>query len=301
MSASTEDPPSDATGARAMADRYGLREMGVRPPLGEYIRSVWARRQFIRVVAQSKAYAENQNTYLGQFWALLTPLMNALVYVLIFGIILRADRGVDNVIGFIVVGVFIYKFFSDSVTKSAESIPNNRNLVRSLHFPRASLPLAAVLTQLTTLLPALFVMALITWGSGFANHVEGGPSWRWLLIVPAIPVLYLFSTGCGFILARICSAVPDLLNLIPFVLRLVMYGSGVLFAIDHYVSHPALSTMLEYQPVAIMLNIARQAMLQEDSIPLDPAKWAWALGWAVLFFVVGFVIFWRDEARYGRE
>lgn len=288
--------------AEALAKQYGLRKMGVRPPLGQYIRSVWARRQFIGVLARSKAYAENQNTYLGQFWAVLNPLMNALVYLLIFGILLRTTRGMENPIGFIVVGVFIFRFFGDSLTQGAKSIPKNRGLVRSLQFPRAVLPLSAVLAQLTTLLPAVLVMAIITWGSGlFLAHVDAGPNWRWLLLVLALPLIYLFSTGCGFIMARICSAVPDVLNLIPFGLRILMYASGVLFSIDHYVGNVTAKLILEHQPVGIYLNLARQAMLQEPSIPLDYTKWLWGLGWAVLFFIVGFVIFWRDEARYGRE
>lgn len=292
----------DESGAKALAARYGLRRAGVRPPLGEYIRSVWARRQFIGVLARSKAYAQNQNTYLGQFWAVLNPLMNALVYVLIFGIVLNTNRGVQNVVGFIVVGTFIYRFFSDSVTQAAKSIPSNRSLVRSLHFPRAVLPLSAVLAQLASLLPAVAVMAVITWmSSAFMAHVDGGPNWRWLLIIPALPLIYLFSTGCGFVLARICSAIPDLLNLLPFVIRILMYASGVIFPLNHFVSNHMVSLLLEYQPVAIFLDIARQAMLNEPTIPLDGVKWIWAAGWAVGAFVIGFVVFWRDEARYGRE
>lgn len=288
--------------AAEVAERYGLRRMGIRPPLGEYIRSVWARRKFVAVLSRSKVYAENQNKYLGQVWAVLNPLMNALVYVLIFGLILKTNRGVENVVAFIVVGTFIYRFFSDSVTGAAKSIPGNIKLVRSLHFPRAVMPLSMVGAQFVSLGPAVAVMAVLTFLSDrFLVHMNEAPSWRWLLIIPALALLYVFSMGVGFILARIGAAVPDTLNLLPFLLRLGMYASGVLFPISRYIPSEFFSTLAQYQPVAIYLDLARQAMLYEPSIPLDPTKWILGLGWAVAFFVIGFIIFWRAEARYGRE
>lgn len=302
----TTDATNDATAGMTpaeIAERYGLEKMGVRPRLGAYMRSLWARRDFIMVLARSRAEVENQNTYLGRVWDILNPTLNAAVYVLIFGILLGTQRGTANIVGFIVVGTFMYKFFQDSVTGAAKSIPRNINLVRSLHFPRAVLPISSVLAELTMLLPALVVMAgFVLVADRWMYHVNSAPSWRWLLIVPAVALLYMFSTGVGFVLARFGSRWPDVLNFLPFVLRIGMYASGVLFSIDHYLSSGgALATIMNYQPVAVYLNLARQAMLLEPSAPLSLDLWLVGLGWAVVMFVVGFVVFWRDEARYGRD
>lgn len=288
--------------AAEMAAAYGLKQMGVRPPLFSYVRDVWQRRHFVRSLATSKAYSENQNTYLGQLWALLNPALNALVYVIIFGIVLKTNRGVSNVSAFIVVGTFMFGFFSSSVTAGAKSVKNNLNLVRSLHFPRAVLPLSTVLAQLASLLPALFVMAIFVLATGLLpGSTPVQVSWRWLLIIPAVVLLYIFNTGVAFMVARATARMPDILNTLPFVLRMLMYASGVLFSIDHYISDPILAQIMAYQPVAIFLDVSRQAVLSEASIPLDASKWVWALGWALVTFVVGFVFFWRDEGRYGRD
>ncbi len=305
MSLPSETESSLSGSAAQKAEQYGLRRMGVRPPLGEYIKSVWSRRKFVAVLARSKIYAENQNMYLGQLWSVVNPAMNALVYVLIFGVILNVSRGLNDAVAFIVVGTFIYKFFSDSVTGAAKSIPGNLKLVRSLHFPRAVLPLSMVGAQLVSLVPAIGVMAAWVLVSGrFMADTIVDPSLSWFLIVPAIALLYIFGMGVGFVLARVGAIVPDTLNLLPFLLRIGMYASGVLFPVTRYIAKfnsPLLETILDYQPVAIYLDLARQAMLQEPTIPLDITKWIWGLGWALAFFIVGFIIFWRDEARYGRE
>lgn len=302
----TTDATNDAAAGSAtpaeIAAAYGLTQMGVRPGLREYVRSLWARRDFIMVLARSKAEVENQNTYLGRVWDVLNPTLNAAVYVLIFGLLLNTRTGMVNVVGYIVVGTFMYKFFSDSVTDGARSIPRNINLVRSLHFPRAVLPVSAVLGQLTMLVPALVVMACFVLVSDrWMYHVGSAPSWRWLLVVPAVALLYMFSTGVGFILARFGSRWPDVLNFLPFVLRIGMYASGVLFSISTIVQHPTLGAIMGYQPVAVYLNLARQAMLREPSAPLSLDLWLVGVAWAVVVLVVGFVVFWRDEARYGRD
>lgn len=298
-------PPSTSEEAAALAAQYRLRQVGVRPSLRQYIRETWIRRHFAQFLANSKAYAENQNTYLGQLWAVINPTLNAAVYVLLFGFLLQIDRGMENVVGFIVVGVFLYKFFQDSVTGGANSISKNLSLVRALHFPRVILPLSNVMSNLTTLLPSVAVMCGIVVLTRYIPAVTwGGVSWEWLLLIPAIGLTYVFSLGVAFIMARLGAALPDLINLLPFFLRLGMYGSGVIFSIERYVgplNNDALLTVMTHQPVAIYLDLARQAVLQEPTIPLDGTKWLWGIGWAVLFFVVGFIYFWRAEARYGRE
>lgn len=277
--------------------------MGLRPPLTEYVRQLWKRRAFIRVLATSKAYAKNQNSYLGQFWAVLTPTLNALVYILIFGVILGVGKtGVENTVGFIVVGTFLYHFFTGSVNGGARAIRGNMNLVRSVHFPRAVMPISVVMAELATLGPALLVMCAIVWISGLMPGVDTVvPDWSWLSLIPAILLFWVFNTGIAFFMARWVAITPDIQNVIPFVLRFVMYGSGVIFSLESFVGdHPA-GVILEYQPIAVFLYLGRSALLEEPAFPPDAGMWLWGLGWALSFAIVGFLVFWRGEERYGRD
>lgn len=285
----------------AAAAEHGLVHMGVRPTLRAYIRSTWRQRHFVHSLALSRAYVENQHSYLGQLWSVLTPTLNATVYVIIFGGILKAGRGLDNTIAFIVIGTFLYRFFNESVSSGARAVTRNMNLVRSLHFPRSVLPLSEVLSLLASMIPTVAVMLVFTLASGlFPNNEPIEVSARWLLLIPAIGLLTLFNAGVAFMVARWAAMVPDLLNTIPFVLRLLMYASGVLFPISNYFDG-ALAAVLDYQPIAVYLNLGRQALMTEPSIPLDPWHWAAGAAWGVGTFIIGFIIFWRAEARYGRE
>ena len=295
-------PLAPADQMRAVAEAAGLRQMGVRPPLREYVRTLWMRRAFINTLGSAKAYARNQGSYLGQLWSILNPLLNSIVYVVIFGLVMKTTRGVENPIAYIVTGVFMYRFFDASVSAGAKSISGNLNLVRSVHFPRASLPISTTITELTTLGPALVVMCAISWLSGLLPNAGAVPiTWRLLLLPVAVGLLFVFNLGCAFLVARWVAITPDLSNVIPFALRFVFYASGVIFSVSHVVQNDALAFLLQFQPVAVYLNLARSTVLDEPSIPLDPVMWGLGVGWALLAVVIGFLVFWRGEERYGRD
>lgn len=288
-----------------LASAHGLSPIGVRPSLREYIGELWRFRHFVFHMATARAYAENQRNYLGQIWAVLTPTLTAAVYVVIFGLVLRADRGLINGVAFIVVGVFLFRFFQTSVTSGAHALAERLSLVRSLRFPRAALPIAAVITELANLVPALLAMCLLVPLTGFIPGFAPVPiTWWWLLLPVAVLLFALFNAGVALIMARIVAATPDFMQIIHFLMRFAMYGSAVLFPVTRYVGDwnmPVLQAILEYQPIALGIDLSRQLILSEPSIPIDPFKWVLMLGYGIVFLAAGFIYFWGAEERYGRD
>ncbi|MEY9812423.1 ABC transporter permease [Streptomyces albogriseolus] len=297
-SARPEPPEPDLA---ALAARHGLTVSGARPPLGAYVRQLWGRRHFILAFSQAKLTAQYSKAKLGQLWQVATPLLNAAVYFFIFGLLLGARKGIpsDVYVPFLVTGVFVFTFTQSSVLAGVRAISGNLGLVRALHFPRASLPISFALQQLQQLLFSMIVLVVIM--IGFRSY----PDASWLLVVPALALQFVFNTGLALIFARMGSKTPDLAQLMPFVLRTWMYASGVMFSIPAMLEDknvPAwLADVLQWNPAAVYMDLVRFALIdQYDSSYLPPHVWAFALGWAVLAGVVGFVYFWKAEERYGR-
>jgi teichoic acid transport system permease protein len=276
-----------------LAARHGLTKVGSRPTLPSYVRSIWSRRAFLWVMASSRTYSRNQNNVLGQLWTVLNPLIVASVYLLVFGVILDTTGGTENYVGFVTVGIFIFTAIAASMTAGSTAITNNINVVRALSFPRAILPLSVALSEMLTLLPAIGVMIVIVLLSGESI------TWAWLLLPVTLAMVLLFSAGCSMLAARIVVGARDLRNLIPVAIRLLRYVSGVFFSIEHYVGAFTWGAVLEYQPVAVYLTLLRSTLLAE--VPATPSVWIAGGLWAVLFFVVGFVVFWGAEEKYGRD
>ncbi|MFE7773622.1 ABC transporter permease [Streptomyces sp. NPDC057445] len=291
--------PDDGLTPAELAAKYGLSVSGARPGLLEYVRQLWGRRHFILAFSQAKLTAQYSQAKLGQLWQVATPLLNALVYYLIFGLILGAGRGMskDVYIPFLVTGVFVFTFTQTSVMAGVRSIAGNLGLVRALHFPRASLPISFALQQLQQLLFSMLVLVLIV--IAFGSY----PSLSWLLVVPALALQFVFNVGLALIMARMGSKTPDLAQLMPFIMRTWLYGSGVMFSIKVMLEDkPAwIADILLYNPAAIYMDLIRFALINDyDSSNLPSHVWFAGLIWAVLVGIAGFVYFWKAEERYGR-
>ncbi|WP_129843306.1 ABC transporter permease [Streptomyces sp. RFCAC02] len=297
-----ESAPPRAVPLAELAARHGLTVSGARPSLPDYVRQLWGRRHFIVAFSQAKLMAQYGQAKLGQLWQVFTPMLNAAVYFLIFGLLLggRGDMENGEYVPFLVTGVFVFAFTQNSVLSGVKSISGNLGLVRALHFPRASLPISFSLQQLQQLLFSMIILFVVVLGFG---HM---PMWTWVLIVPALLLQLVFNSGLAMIMARLGSNTPDLVQLMPFILRTWMYASGVMFPLRHMIETRAdgpswVASVLEANPAAVYMDLMRYALIDgsyHDTVPAT--TWWFALGWAVVVGIGGFVFFWKAEEKYGR-
>ncbi|ROT33144.1 ABC transporter permease [Micromonospora sp. HM5-17] len=290
------DPDSGLTGAQ-LAARYGLTSAGARPSLPSYVRQLWSYRHFISAYANAKLVASFSNARLGRLWQVLTPLTNAAVYYLIFGIILNTQDGVSNFIAYLCTGLFVFTFTQAVVSGGVQAISGNLGLIRALHFPRASLPIAVTLTQFQHLLASIVVLAGIVLLDGEPLTIE------WLLVIPAIVLQAIFNAGLAMALARLGSKATDLKQVVPFVMRTWMYASGVLYSVDNFEKHLPdwAAQLVQLNPLLVYIELMRHALMESAPVTAPATEsWLLGLGWALLVGVVGFVYFWRGEKEYGR-
>jgi teichoic acid transport system permease protein len=314
----------------ALAAKYGLKRSATRPPFVSYLADLWQRRHFILGFATARNVAMYTDARLGQVWQVLTPLLNAAVYYLIFGIILGTKRGVPDFIAFLVTGIFIFNFTQRSFIIASRVINDSLPLIRALYFPRAALPLGYVLIELQQLMVSMVVLAVIVLAAGEPL------TWYWLLVIPVLALQAIFNVGGGLILARIGAGVDDVSQLLPFIVRTWMYTSGVMFSIQTMKSlagHHKLSYLLQINPASVYITLTRLALLKSQRLSIpgaapydrhlcalyykEPTRhlydsahcaalvsntdlWLYGIGWAALAVAIGFIYFWRSEARYGR-
>ncbi|MGW5847405.1 ABC transporter permease [Streptomyces sp. NPDC055254] len=297
----TSRPPSEDAGLSPaeLARKYGLSVSGARPGLVEYVRQLWGRRHFILAFSRAKLVAQYSQAKLGQVWQVATPLLNALVYYLVFALILEADRGMEKgvYVPFLVIGIFVFTFTQSSLMAGVRAIPGNLGLVRALHFPRASLPISFSMQQLQQLLYSMVVVVVVV--LLFGNY----PQPSWLLVIPVLVLQFVFNTGLALVFARMGSKTPDLAQLMPFVTRTWMYASGVMFSINEMLKDKPqwIADVLQWNPAAIYMDLIRFALIDGYGAEnLPPHVWAFAVGWAALIGLGGFVYFWKAEERYGR-
>jgi teichoic acid transport system permease protein len=311
------------------AAQHGLRPSAQRPPVRDYLRQLRLRWNFILAFATARNIAMYTEAKLGQLWQVLTPLLNAAVYFLIFGILLHVSRGIENYLAYLVIGVFVFNFTQRAFISTSKVIADSLPLIRALQFPRAALPLAYVIIEFQQMLLSMAVLVVIVLATGEPL------TWYWLLAIPALLLQTVFNVGVGLFVARIGSQVNDFSQLLPFLLRTWMYVSGVLFSIATLSvrTHRWIVYVLQINPAALYITLMRSSLLETvrqaepGSKPYNKALcalwntkapqyyhdatychryadpsyfWYYAIGWAAIALVVGFFFFWRAEAKYGR-
>jgi teichoic acid transport system permease protein len=289
--------PDAGLSPEALAMKYGLTVSGARPGLRDYTRGLWSRRHFITAYATARLTAMYTTARLGQIWQVMTPMLNAAVYYLIFGVLLGTRHGIANFVPFLCTGVFTFNFTQSAVLSGTRSIEGNLGLIRALHFPRACLPISFTLIQLQQLIVSMGVLGVIV--VGFGEPI----TFRWLLVIPALLLQSVFNAGLAMAMARIGARTTDTAQLMPFVLRTWMYVSGVFYNLKVFTAHAPhwAAVLLDVNPALVYIDLMRYALL--DSVPADslpPQVWPLALGWAVVVGVAGYVFFWKAEEAYGR-
>ena len=279
----------ESTGADSRA-RRPLIDINYRPTAAAYMREAWRRREFAVVVPAQDLRSQNMDTLLGQLWHLVNPAMLVGVYFLIFGVVLDTRRGVDNFLGFLVVGVVLFHLIQRVVQDAAVAITRNMGLIQSIQFPRLLLPLATVTGQTLAFLPALAVTLVTLLLTGER------PTLRWLVLLPVLAALFLFNVGAALLAARVGSSVRDLQQLLPHLLRLTFYASGIIFSVDAFVQSEAWRRAFALNPVYDLITAARWCLLGQ---PIETWTLVGLICWCAALPAVGFVAFRRVEHRFG--
>jgi teichoic acid transport system permease protein len=258
--------------------------------LTPYLKELWARRDFLIVIPRQDARSRQMTTVLGQTWHLLNPMLMTLIYFVVFGKILNAQRGVDSYIAFLTIGVLFFQLCQRITQDAASVIPRNEGLIRSMQFPRSLLPLSIALQHLTSFGPAALVMIIV-------SVIDSGTISLRILVLPvAILAASLVSIGFAFFAARIGAFIHDLQELLPHVFRILLYFSGILFSIDSLIGNQLAKNILRANPIFDFVAVARWSLI---GTPIGERVIVSLALWSILLPPLGLMWFRRSEHRYG--
>lgn len=275
-------------------DLVHLSKVGQRPGLVDYLVQLWDRRSFIFFDARARVQSGNENNHLGSAWLVLTPMLSGLSYYLIFGLLLNTSNGIQNFIGYLIIGIFTFQMTTRSILSGGKALTGNSSMIRAFQFPRAALVIAVNLRELLASIPVTIVMLLLIIFTSPSEEI----TWRWLLVVPAALLQCLFNLGVGLMLARLVFKIPDTGMLLSFLMRLWLYASAVFFSEHRWDKFPVIRHIMDVNPVFVVIKIIRDSVLYATT----PSWRSWAILtlWAIGSVAVGLVVFWRGEETYGR-
>jgi teichoic acid transport system permease protein len=269
------------------------------PPLKPYLTELWRRRHFLTELSRTTMRAANTRTMFGQAWLILNPLLLAGVYFVLVQI-LGHNKGGVAFLDHLVAGLFGYYFVSGTIINGSTSVVSSGALIANMSFPRLLMPLASLRTGLYQFLPTVPVFLLIHGLSvGFAtkDQLKTYPiawSWHQLLAVYFLMMMALFGGGLACIFAALQVYFRDVSSFLPYLLRLWLYMSPVVWTIQT-VPH-RLERIMAFNPLFSIIG-GWTYLYAEGNIP--PVNlWVRAGVWGIVVFVAGSLFYVSREREF---
>jgi ABC-type polysaccharide/polyol phosphate export permease len=262
----TPEPPRPAEQVHVFEPyRYAL------PKLGPYFRDVWARRQFATHMASSTLKGQHFDSFFGQFWLVLNPMLLALVYFLLTSVLGgQSGAGTSAMNHFVglLTGLFAFFYTRNVIQFAASSITGGGKMIINMSFPKILLPLSTTFTAMLTYFPTLLVYAV------FYVTVHHRVNADILWVIPIFIIQTVFSFGLGLLFAAVTLYFRDMSTLLPYVLRIWMYITPVLFSLSYVKSEVAanklphaIEAFYKWDPFSPIINSWNTALVGDGPRP----------------------------------
>ena len=246
-------------------------------------------RELIWHKAWADFLASAARTYLGVVWWVLDPLLNMLVYYLVFGVFL--GQRTEGFVPFLLVGIVAWRFFEAGLKQGSRAILNSSGLVTQVAFHKIVFTFSTLLTQALQMAFSLIPLAIVLAFTG----IHPGP--QVLLFPVVLAVELLFIMGVAVPMAAILPLVPDLANLQDNLVRLLFYFSGIFYA-GTSLPQPY-QTIFWLNPMGWLIHAQRQCLLDGEVPALAPL--AAITAFSLVGIYAGAWITWKLDQTYGKR
>lgn len=202
--------------------------------------------------------SEVANSYLNWIWWVLEPILNMIVYTLVFKNVFGRSDPIYPV--FIYSGVITWNYFSKNVNYSVRAMRSNKGIITKVYIPKYIIILRNMFLNLFKLFVGMVVMIPML----LLFHVPF--TWNIFLLIPIYIGLFLFTFGCSMIVMHFGVFVDDLAYSISILLHVLMYLSGIFYNIDTALRGTIGMIVKIFNPVAYFIQSVRFVVLGTGKI-----------------------------------
>lgn len=258
------------------------------------LRRAW---DITRVLAVTELRVRYKGSALGYFWSLLRPLfLFGVLYVVFTKIIDFGDAVTDYPLK-LLLGLVLFTYFGDVTGAALRTLVGHGDLLRSLSFPRVTIPLALLLAEAAHLFLNVGVVLIFVLISGIA------PAVSWLELIPLLALLLAFTFAISLPLGLLYVSFRDTEQIWAVLGQLLFWGTPLVYVIE---AAPAgLERVISLNPLAVVVTQLRHALIDSDApsaaAAAGGAGWlAIPLGLTAALLVFGLWLY-RRQARYLAE
>ncbi len=225
---------------------------------------------------------------LGVAWAILNPLLQMVVYTLVFSKVLHVGSEGFPYPVWALTGLLAWQTFRSSVLAATSSIVDDRTVIKRVPFPRSFIPLSIVLANGMNFLLTLPVVAVLIVASGVRLHPSAV-----FVVLPLLLVLAL-AAGVGLLTSAMTVFYRDVRHLMEPLLLFWFYASPIFYERE---AVPARwRPLYDLNPMVGIIDLTR-AVLLRGAVELEWPLLA-SLGVTAVFLIVGALAYRRYAPRF---
>jgi len=258
------------------------------------LRNVWRYRDLVMLFVRRDFVSNYKQTILGPLWFFIQPLLTTLTYFIIFHSVANISTEGMPALVFYMAGITIWNYFSQSLTSVSTVFTTNAAIFGKVYFPRLTMPLSIVLSNLVRF-GIQFVLFLLIWGYYWATSPVIHPN-SLILLTPVLVVLMgLLSLGLGMIFSALTTKYRDLAMLLTFGIQLLMYAAPIIYPLSS-VTTPRFRWVVLANPMTSIVETFRYGFLGAGTF-----SWGY-LGYSALVTIIilalGTIIFNKVEKSF---
>lgn len=254
------------------------------------IREIYNYREMINGLVRKDLRGRYKGSVLGFAWTFINPLLQLIVYTMVFSVIMRA--GIEDYYVFLFVALVPWIFFSASITGGSSSVLASGDMVKKIYFPREVLPIAYVTSAFVNMVLSFVVVLVVLLVTGY------GVNFVALLYLPIIMIVeYLLALGIALISSACTVYLRDLEYILGIISMAWQFLTPVMYASDMVPEQ--LLPIWNLNPMKSVIEAYRDILYYQQAPQLSTLLVAVLLG--VGFLIIGAIVFDKLQKGFAEE
>ena len=263
------------------------------------LRDLWIYRELILFLSWRDVLVRYKQTVLGFAWAVIQPIIQMIVFTLIFSKAAGlSSEGVPYPI-FNYTALLPWGLFSKAMNDAGRSLVNNRNMITKIYFPRLTIPVASVLAGLVDFGIAFLVyIGIILYYNLAPNSTYTYTVTPALLTLPLFIILALVATlGVSLWFSAANVIYRDVGHILPFITQIWFFMTPIVYSSSEISGKWQIIYALN--PLTGVVEGFRWSLLGIHSLPLPLVLVS--AGVAVVILITGVIYFRNMERTFADE
>lgn len=254
------------------------------------VAELWAYREMIVSLVRKDLRGRYKGSVLGFMWTFINPLLQLIVYTIVFSTIL--ESGIDKFYLFLFVALVPWIFFSSALTTGATCIIGSKDMVNKIYFPREVLPISYVTSSFINMLFSFIVIFLILFLSGNGINILA------VLYLPIVMLVeYLLALGITMLTSALTVYFRDLEHILGIVTMAWMYLTPIMYGVN--IVPEKLLPIFYLNPMTPIIIAYRQILYYKEIPQLETMIHGLLLG--LVFLIVGWFSFSKLQKKFAEE